>query len=238
MQMLVRLKTFLDAPYHEKLNGLRRAAVRLKGKLYYRRIMGSFGAGTLLYGPCYLGNARYIHIGKNVSIRPGARIEGAVVNDCDPPELRIGNNVNIEQDVHIGFMGKVRIADNVTIATRCSILAGTHPFFDMHSPVKIGQRNAGGRCVIEIGEGSLIGVGTVILMNVRIGKHVVIGANSVVKRSIPDYSVAEGNPAVVVMKYDLANDAWSNLRPKTAGRKVPKDIPTEDRSVLDGIESA
>jgi acetyltransferase-like isoleucine patch superfamily enzyme len=156
-----------------------------------------------------------MHIGKNVSIREGVRLEAVMIDPGNPPELRIGNNVNIEQNVHIVFMGKVRIADNVSITARCSLLGGSHPFFDVNDPVKIGDRLAGSKSIIEIGEGSFLGIGTVVMMNVRIGKHVVIGANSVVKRSIPDYSVADGNPAVIVMNYDQNTQTWLAVKSKS-----------------------
>jgi acetyltransferase-like isoleucine patch superfamily enzyme len=152
-----------------------------------------------------------MHIGRGVSIRPGARLE-AVISDANHlPELRIGDNVNIEQDVHIVFTGRVLIADNVSITARCSLLGGTHPFFDVHSPVKIGARLTGATSRIEIGEGSFIGIGSVVMMNVKIGKHVVIGSNSVVMKNVPDYSVADGKPARVCMKYDPATDSWRNV---------------------------
>ncbi|MEO6802231.1 MAG: DapH/DapD/GlmU-related protein, partial [Granulicella sp.] len=51
---------------------------------------------------------------------------------------------------------------------------------------------------VEIGEGTLIGMGTMVLPNVRIGKRCVIGANSVVTSDIPDYSIAAGSPARVI----------------------------------------
>jgi acetyltransferase-like isoleucine patch superfamily enzyme len=62
--------------------------------------------------------------------------------------------------------------------------------------------------VTEIGEGSFLGAGSVIQMNVRLGKYVVVGANSVVKRSVPDYSVVEGHPAMVVLAYDPQEGRW------------------------------
>jgi len=37
----------------------------------------------------------------------------------------------------------------------------------------------------------------------------VVGSNSVVKRNIPDYSVVDGNPAVVVMRYDQDQKRWA-----------------------------
>jgi len=206
-----KLETFSERPFHDKLNALHGALCDLKGVFYYRRVFGSFGSGSRLYKPMLLSNPRFMHIGRNVSIRPGVRLEAVMIDPRNPPELRIGDNVNIEQDVHIVFLGKVKIADNVSITARCSLLGGTHPFLDVRNPIKIGSRLSGAKSFIEIGEGSFFGIGTVIAMNVRIGRHVVIGSNSVVKRSIPDYSVADGNPAEVIMRYDAEQDTWTNV---------------------------
>lgn len=49
---------------------------------------------------------------------------------------------------------------------------------------------------VSIGDGSYIGINVVIVGNVKIGKHCVIGANSV--KDIPDYCVAVGSPARVI----------------------------------------
>lgn len=61
---------------------------------------------------------------------------------------------------------------------------------------------------VIIGEGSWLGTNVVVVGKVRIGKHCVIGANSVVTKDIPDYSVAVGIPAKVIKKYDFANEEW------------------------------
>lgn len=51
---------------------------------------------------------------------------------------------------------------------------------------------------VFIGKASYIGINTVIVGNVKIGKHCVIGANSVVTKDLPDYCVAVGSPAKVI----------------------------------------
>lgn len=51
---------------------------------------------------------------------------------------------------------------------------------------------------VSIGEGSYIGINAVIVGNVRIGRHCVVGANSVVTKDVPDYCVAFGSPAKVI----------------------------------------
>ena len=50
---------------------------------------------------------------------------------------------------------------------------------------------------VQIGEGSLIGAGSVIIPNIRIGKWSVIGAGSVVTKDIPDNAVAYGSPCKI-----------------------------------------
>ena len=53
-----------------------------------------------------------------------------------------------------------------------------------------------------IGAGSWLGHGTIVLPGARIGEHVVIGAGSVVTGEIPDRSVAVGNPARVIRRWE------------------------------------
>ena len=60
---------------------------------------------------------------------------------------------------------------------------------------------------VEIGERSWLGE-NVCVLGAIIGKHCVIGANSVVTHDIPDYSVAVGAPAKVIRKYDFSSKEW------------------------------
>ena len=59
----------------------------------------------------------------------------------------------------------------------------------------------------DIDEGTRIWQFRVVLPGARIGKHVTIGANSVVTGDIPDYSVAVGSPAKVIRRYE-AGAGW------------------------------
>ena len=88
---------------------------------------------------------------------------------------------------------KVLLSPNVYI-TDCD-----HEYRNVEIPVidqgivQRGQR-------VSIGEDSYIGINAVIVGNVKIGKHCVIGANSVVTKDVPDYCVAVGSPAKVIKK--------------------------------------
>ena len=54
---------------------------------------------------------------------------------------------------------------------------------------------------MEIGEGALIGAGSVILPGIKIGKWVTVGAGSVVTKDIPDHTIVIGSPAKI-LKYN------------------------------------
>jgi acetyltransferase-like isoleucine patch superfamily enzyme len=84
-----------------------------------------------------------------------------------------------------------------------------HAYEDPEVPILQQGVTEGGR--VRIGEGSWIGHGAAILCSrgeLTIGRHCVISANSVVMRSIPDYSVVFGIPAVVIRQYDPIRRAW------------------------------
>lgn len=210
-----KLKNFLALPFYDKLNVAQHIFYRLKSLLFYRWVFKSFGQRSVIYAPTLIGMPRFIHIGEGVLIRQGVRLEAVTLDPDHPPEIRIDDNVSIEQDVHIVALGRVHIRKSATLAARTSLLCGNHPFLDIDGPTKISDRLEGGQSFIEIGEGSLIGVGSIIHMNVRIGKHVVVGANSVVKRSVPSFSAVSGNPAAVVLRYNEASDRWESPKKVT-----------------------
>ena len=64
--------------------------------------------------------------------------------------------------------------------------------------------------IVEIGEGSWLGHNACVL-GASIGKHCVIGANSVVTHDIPDYSVAVGSPAKIIRRYDSTTKTWRSF---------------------------
>ena len=61
---------------------------------------------------------------------------------------------------------------------------------------------------VKILKDTWIGTNVVIVGNVTIGKHCVIGANSFINHDIPDYCVAVGSPAKVVKRYSFEEKEW------------------------------
>lgn len=199
---------FVRAPLPNALHTLSNLAYKVKGILFYRLIFKQFGRGSCIRKPLLILNPNFISIGERVFIRDGVRLEVVRSSDARIPELVIGNDTNIEQNVHIVCQSRVRIGANVSITANCAVVDVTHPFSDIRDPQKIGSRIKDENSFVEIGDGSFVGFGAVILPNVRIGMHSVIGANSVVTKDIPDYTVAGGIPAVVLKRFDFSKGLW------------------------------
>lgn len=153
-------------------------------------------------------NPGYINVGDRVFIRDGIRLEVIKTNNTRMPDLSIGDDTNIEQNVHIVCHSRIRIGRNVSIAGHCCVVDVNHPYSDLSEPGKIGARIQDEDSFVDIGDGCFVGYGAVILPNVRIGMFSVIGANSVVTKDIPDYSVAAGIPATVIKTYDRDRQMW------------------------------
>jgi acetyltransferase-like isoleucine patch superfamily enzyme len=205
------LAQFVRAPWQDKVNLVHGLLVRLKTKVYYRYIFAEMGHGSLLYKPLLLSGTRYVRIGAGTLIRQGARIEALVLDPERPPAIEIGSNVNIEQNVHIVCTSRITLGDNVTITGNCSIVDTTHPFRDVDDPIKIGVRIDPTPRPVEIGNGTFVGMGCVILPGVCIGKRCVVGSNSTVTRDLPDFCVAVGSPARVQQQYDFSSKSWVNV---------------------------
>jgi acetyltransferase-like isoleucine patch superfamily enzyme len=216
--MRERFERFWRAPLLNKLHSLSTSYYKLKGVVFYRLVFKKFGKSSYIRKPLLILNPGFICLGDRVSIRDGVRLEVVRSSERRIPELVIENDTNIEQNVHIICHSRVRIGSNVSITGNCSIVDVTHPFSDVQDSRKIGERIQDEDSFVEIGDGSFIGFGSVILPNVRIGTHAVIGANSVVTRDVPDYSVAGGVPAVVLKRYDFAKEAWVKSSPGSGTR--------------------
>lgn len=173
----------------------------------YERSWGHLGKHSKIIHPMRIIGKKFINIGNASVIMPGARIEAvfSYAGESFNPRIEIGDNVNIEQNVHMTCAGSVKIGNDVSILPDVLITDINHPYEDISVPPKSQRLEHKNVC---IGAESIIGMGARILPGVEIGRHCCIGTNAVVTRNIPDYSVAVGCPAVVIKKYDPFIKRW------------------------------
>ena len=168
---------------------------------------GAFGEGSLImWKPTTIFNEQYIHIGKNTLIGPDISLSAGMVpgQECiTDPVVSIGDRCLIGRGSGIVGHFSIEIGNDVWTGHNVYITDQNHGYEDVDRPIS--QQSQPERAV-KIGDGSWLGFGSVVLPGVNIGRHVVIGANSVVTNDVPDYSVAVGAPAKVIKRY--LNGQW------------------------------
>jgi lipopolysaccharide O-acetyltransferase len=161
-----------------------------------------------LYGPLIPRSIK-IACPENISIGDGCQFDEYTQLLATPhSKLKIGNNVRFSNGfAHVtASFDKIEIEDDCLFAAFVLIVNGNHGYKDINTPVKYQKSYSSGSILIK--RGSWVGRGACIMGGVTIGSNSVVGANSVVMQSVPDYSVAVGNPAKVVKQYDFEKKKW------------------------------
>lgn len=167
-----------------------------------------YGNGASILFPLRIRGARFIEIGKKVFIYDNSRI--LVFGDKNSDSiLKIEDGANIGRFVHIVAVNKVTIKKNVLIADKVYISDNSHEYADINIPVMHQPVQFKGE--VSIGENSWIGE-NVCILGASVGRHSIIGANSIVLNDIDDYCVAVGNPAKVIKKYDHHQGKWVSTK--------------------------
>jgi acetyltransferase-like isoleucine patch superfamily enzyme len=160
---------------------------------------GALGPGSVICFPATaLVNERYIRIGRDTMIGPHVSLSAGMVpgQEClTDPVVRIGDRCLIGRGSGIVGHLSIEIGDDVWTGHHVYITDQNHGYEDLDRPISV---QVAPEKPVRIGDGSWLGHGTVVLPGATIGRHVVIGANSVVRGDIPDLCIAAGNPARVV----------------------------------------
>ena len=119
-----------------------------------------------------------------------------------PERIKVGNNVGINEFCWLSADGGIRIGDYVRIGPHVDIISFDHNYSDSSRTIK-SQGKSTGKVVLE--DDVWIGAGAIITKGVNVGEGAVIGAGSVVTEDVPEYAVVVGSPAQVI-KYRGQDD--------------------------------
>lgn len=172
-----------------------------------------FGKKSSIEKPSNISGGKWISIGSNVRIRNNARIEAYKLhkfsaNSSDDAIISIGDRVGIEEGLHMTAAESVIIEDDVSILAYAMITDITHDFDEIE--VRMNQRPLKTNPV-RIKQFAVIGQGSFIMPGVTVGRNSFVGANTVVTKDVPDYSIVVGNPGKVIKKYDFATRKWEKV---------------------------
>jgi acetyltransferase-like isoleucine patch superfamily enzyme len=163
-------------------------------------------------------NGAKIYIGKGVNIKGKSRIilhNNVCIRPyadiwCNGEKIEIGNASEIGERCRISIANSLKIGNKVLLSPNVYITDCDHAYEDINTPViEQGIVNKDNRVVID--DNAYIGINSVIVGNVHIGKGSVIGANSVVTKDIPDHCVAVGSPARIIKKYNPETEMWEKI---------------------------
>ena len=124
--------------------------------------------------------------------------------------LFVGKNCKLGDYVHIAASKSVVIGDDCLFASHIYVSdtnhGNTNP--DPMTPPDSWELSASS---VSIGDRVWIGEGVSVLPGSEIGNGCIIGAHSVVKGKIPDYTIAVGSPAKVVKRYNFETKQWERV---------------------------
>ena len=159
--------------------------------------------GSLLLAP-FRVTGRYDHeVLDRISIGPGTRIGQFAWFSLvgEDSRITIGRDCTLSASIAFSVRGPVSFGDGTAIGERCLIADHGHDHLTYLLPaLEAGEKPTFGWGVsdpvpVVIGNGVHIGVNVVILPGVTVGDGAVIGANSVVTKPVPAYTVVAGVPA-------------------------------------------
>jgi acetyltransferase-like isoleucine patch superfamily enzyme len=182
-------------------------------KALYPHLLGACGRNVVFGQNVVLRHPGKVRIGDNVVIddnclldakgdgNAGIRIGSGVfvgrntILSCKNGDIELGDRANIGFNCEVFSASRVVLGADTLLAAYCYVVGGDHDFSDLTKPVLAQGRTSAG---VDIGEGVWMGSGAKVLDGVVVGQHAIIGAQAVVRESVPAYAVAVGIPARII----------------------------------------
>jgi hypothetical protein len=151
--------------------------------------------------PSSLYGLGYVSVGENFIARRNIKLRAFDTSDYSGfyPELVIGDNFYAGTDCHISSIKRIKIGNNVALASRVTIIDHSHgksDYSDLEEPVMLRELSTKGEIIIE--DNVWIGEGVIVLGGVKIGKNSIIASNAVVTKDVPAYSITGGVPSRII----------------------------------------
>ncbi|WP_145907104.1 acyltransferase [Kitasatospora viridis] len=209
-----------------------RGAVTCESPGPYR--FGELGAGSTLAFPTgTIFNEGSIRIGPFCIIAEQVTLSAGFLPGLDlgpDPVITIGGGCVIGRGSHLVGHQSIVLGDDVWFGPNVYVSDQAHEYRDTTLPIgKQWPRNE----PVEIGAGSWIGTGAVILPGARLGRNVVVAAGSVVRGEVPDFSVVAGAPAKVVRRF-TEEEGWQPPFRNPAPTPLPDGVTAEQLRALVG----
>lgn len=181
----------------------------------YLRTKIFYSSSRLIRFPFDIRNKSNIDLGIGLTTGIGCRIE-AFPKIKENIVLQFGKNVQINDYVHITAMHSVKIGNNVLLASKIYISDCSHGSYncdenDSHPNTIPASRSLFAKSVL-IEDNVWLGEFVSVLPGVTIGEGTIVGANSVVSKSLPPNVIAVGAPAKPIKKFNFETSRWEKIK--------------------------
>jgi acetyltransferase-like isoleucine patch superfamily enzyme len=153
--------------------------------------------------------APYVSIGEHVGFGRDAKLEVCALSGAVRPVIIMDERSGLQRRCVISARNRIHVMRDVIFGPSVLVMDHGHEFEESQDRKSQEQDPQNG--TIRIEEECWIGSGSVIICErgeLTIGRHSVVGANSVVRHSIPPYSVVAGDPARIVKQYNFSDGEW------------------------------
>jgi acetyltransferase-like isoleucine patch superfamily enzyme len=161
---------------------------------------------------CAIANPGYVKLGSKIIMAHHSSITAVTAHNDKyyKPEISVGDETQIGPYNAFAAINGIRIGAHVLFGPYVMITDHSHDYEDINTPIMYQSVNSRGPVVIE--DDCWLGFGCHILPGVTVGKHCVVGANSVVTKDIEPFSVVVGSPAEIIKQYDHRTRKWESLK--------------------------
>ena len=188
---------------------------KIKLGLYYALTIIQYPTQRIIRRQFNIRGKNMINLGHRLTTGINCRLEAFIADGDKSIKMKFGKNIQLNDYVHISAIHSVEIGNDVLMAAHVYISDNSHGSYSGDEndtdptipPIKRSYYVA----PVKIGNRVWLGEGVIVMPGVTIGDGAIIGAHSVVNKSIPSNCIAVGAPAKIVKQWNNTTNRWEKI---------------------------